>query len=244
MGAVILGRYTRVRWHRASPAMLAQLEAGATSVTATALLEGAEETWGPAPGQSSLLTGYDIDRIVPLPERPDITGTVALPNEGQWLVGIDHSGSMWAALRGVQVLDSSEIYLDWNAVDLPGAGRLTLGRPRRGDEPFILMAPPPRDGVFPARLDRHRVLLTEPFQSENGREDEAPPLERDRLSHYLDSICHNVIPRYRFGVLADGVMRWLDIKPGARQVTATPVTARFRARLALFRRELAARGIY
>lgn len=252
MGVVLLGRYTRIRWRRASQAILAQLEVDATSLTAAALLHGAEEAWGLAPSQPSMLAGYDIersdgwdwDRIVILPERPGITSTIALPREGRWIVGVEHSGSMWAALRGVKVVDRSEICLDWNAVDLPGAGPLTLGIPRRWHEPFILIAPPPRAGMFPAQLDRDGVLLTAPFRSEKGLEDEAPPLEQERLNHYLDGICHRVTTLNRYGLLADGVMTWLELKPGVRPTTATPTTALFRARLVLLKSELAARGIY
>lgn len=252
MGVVMLGRYTRVQWCPASPSMIAQLEADATSLTATVLLQGAQQAWGLAPGQPSLLTGYDVersdgwekDRIILLPDQPDIISSFALPRDGRWLVGVEHSGSMWAALRGVKVVDRGEIYLHWKEVDLPGAGPLTLGLPRRGKEPLMLIAPPPRDGALQARLDRNGMLLTTPFKSEKGREDEAPPSKADQLDHYLDGICHNVTPRYRYGLLEDGVMRWLNLASRASPVTVTPITAQFRTRLALFGRELSARGIF
>lgn len=252
MGAVILGRYTRVRWCRVSPAILAQLEGDVNSLIPAALLEGAQETWGLAPGQPSLLTGYDIersdgwnrDKIRLFPNRPEISSSIALPREGQWLLGVEHSASMWSTLRGVKAVDRSEICIDWNAVDLPGAGQLTLGLPRRRHEPFILVAPPPRGSMYPARLDRDGVLLTAPFRPEKGPDDEAPPTDADQLDHYLDGICHRVTPRYRYGLLENGSMCWLNIKPGSRQVTATPMTRHFRNRLGLLRRELAARGIY
>jgi len=252
MGVVMLGRYTRVQWCPASPLMIGQLEAEATSLTATVLLEGAKEAWGLAPGQPSLLTGYDVkrsdgwekDRTVLLPDQPDITSTIALPRDGRWLVGVEHSGSMWAALRGVRVIEGSEIYLDWKEVDLPGAGPLMLGLPRRKKESLKLIAPPPRVGALPARLDRNGMLLTMPFKPEKDEENDVPPLKADQLEHYLDGICHSVTPCYRYGLLENGVMRWLNLEPRARPVTATPITAQFRTRLALFGRELSARGIY
>jgi hypothetical protein len=252
MGAVILGRYSRVRWKPTSPTLLAQLEAGTASVAAMALSNDAEEAWGLASGQPALLKGSNVqqskekekDGILILPERPDISSTVTLPSEGQWLIGIEHSGSMWSALRQVNTVAQNEISFDWKVLDMPGTEPLVMGRPQRGDELFQLVAPPPRNGAFPAQLSRDGTLLTAPFGSEIGKDDEFPPTELNQLNHYLDGICNQVIPRYRYGVLTDGVMRWLNLKPGVRYTTSTPATALFRTRLALFARELAARGIY
>ena len=227
--------------------MLATLEAtGANSLGASALLDGAEEAWGLGPCQPVLLTGSDVkeDRILNLPEQPVVANHIRLAREGTWLVSVEHSGSMWAALCEVENVACDQIDFGWSAVDLPGADPITLGHPRHAQEPFSLIAPPPRDGAFPARLGRGGVLLTAPFRLEKGQRDSALPKEADRLNDYLDFICDHVTPCYRYGLLVNGVMRWLDVEPGFRSVTATPTTALFRERLALLGRELAARGIY
>lgn len=253
MGAVILGRYTRLRWLPASSESIAELEQPyANSVTAAAHFHGAEEVWGLTPDQHVLLTGSDFnspisqdqDRIKAFPEQPVITNTIALPQHGQWLVSIEHSGSMWAALRNVRDVEWSEISLDWSAVELPAANKLIFGRPLRGCQPFDLVAPPARETASPALLDLDGGLLTAPLRSEKGADDHAPPEEPEKLMLFLDGICHQVTPCYRYGLLVRGVIRWLDIKPGVRPTTATPITTRFRERLAVFKRELAARGIY
>lgn len=253
MGAVILGRYTRVRWLLASSEAVAELEQpDANSVTAAAQLHGAEEVWGLTPDQPVLLTGSGIgslagqeqNRIVAFAAQPAVTSTIALPQHGQWLVSIEHSGSMWAALRNVRDVEWDKISLDWSAVELPGANKLIVGRPSHGCRPFDLVAPPVHGTVLPALLDQNGVLLTAPLRSENGPDAYALPEEPEQLMAFLDGICHQVTPCYRYGVLVRGVIRWLNIKPGVRPVTATPITTLFRKRLAVFKRELAARGIY
>ena len=246
MGVVVLGRYTRVRWRLAEPDVLAEVEApGTTALGAAALLDGAEEVWGIASGQPVLFSGTDVvSEVIALPKQPHVNQILAPPQEGTWLVGVEHSGSMWAALRELGQMEASELEIDWRALDLPGAGPLVIGRLLRGAEAFKLVAPPPLGGAFPARLDRDGVLLTAPFRPEKGKEDEAPPIQQDRIAWYLDGVCRHVTSRYRYGILADGAMRWLRIRPRVRPPTSTPTTALFRARLALFGRELAARGIY
>lgn len=253
MGAVILGRYTRLRWLPASSESIAELERpDANSVTAAAQFHGAEEVWGLTPDQPVLLTGsgfsspasQEQNRIAACPAQPVVTNTIALPQHGQWLVSIEHSGSMWAALRNVRDVEWDEISLDWSAVQLPGAIKLIVGRPLRGCQPFDLVTPPARATASPALLDQDGVLLTAPLRSEKGSDDHAPPAEPEQLLSFLDGICHQVTPCYRYGLLVRGDMRWLDIKPGIRPATATPITTLLRERLAAFRRELAARGIY
>jgi hypothetical protein len=253
MGAVILGRYTRLRWLPASSESIAELERpDANSVTAAAQFHGAEEVWGLTPDQPVLLTrsgfsspaSQEQNRIAAFPPLPVVTNTIALPQHGQWLVSIEHSGSMWAALRNVRDVEWDEISLDWSAVELPGANKLIVGRPLRGRQPFDLVAPPARGTASPALLDQNGVLLTAPLRSEKGADDHAPPEEPKQLTAFLDGICHQVTPCYRYGLLVDEVIRWLDIKPGIRPATATAVTTLLRKRLAVFSRELAARGIY
>jgi len=253
MGAVILGRYTRIRWLPATSESIAELEQpDANSVTAAAQFHGAEEVWGLTPDQPVLLTGsgfsspasHEQNRIAAFSAKPVVTNTIALPQHGQWLVSIEHSGSMWAALRNVRDVEWDEISLDWSAVELPGANKLIVGRPLRGGQPFDLVAPPARGTASPALLDLDGGLLTAPLRSEKGADDHAPPEEPEKLMLFLDGICHQVTPCFRYGLLVRGVIRWLDIKPGVRPATATPITTRFRKRLALFKRELAARGIY
>ena len=253
MGAVILGRYTRLRWLPASSESIAELERlDANSVTAAAQFYGAEEVWGLTPDQPVLLTGsgfsspasQEQNRIAACPAQPVVTNTIALPQQDQWLVSIEHSGSMWAALRNVRDVEWDEISLDWSAVELPGADKLIIGRPLRGSQPFDLVAPPARGTASPALLDLDGGLLTAPLRSEKGADDHAPPEEPEKLMLFLDGICHQVTPCFRYGLLVRGVIRWLDIKPGVRPATATPITTRFRERLAVFKRELAARGIY
>ena len=253
MGAVILGRYTRIRWLPASSESIAELEQpNANSVTAAAQFHGAEEVWGLTPDQPVLLTGsgfsspasQEQNRIAAFPAQPVITNTIALPQHGQWLVSIEHSGSMWAALHNVQDVEWDEISLDWSAVELPGANKLIVARPSRGCQPFDLVAPPVRGTALPALLDQNGVLLTAPLRSENGPDAHVPPEEPEQLMAFLNGVCHQVTPCYRYGLLVRGVIRWLDIKPGVRPVTATPITTLFRKRLAVFRGELAARGIY
>ncbi len=253
MGAVILGRYTRLRWLPATSESIAELERpDANSVTAAAQFHGAEEVWGLLPDQNVLLAGsgfsslasQEQNRIAAFPAQPVVTNTIALPQHDQWLVGIEHSGSMWAALRNVRDVEWNEISLDWSAVELAGANKLILGRPLRGCQPFDLVAPPVRATASPALLDQDGVLLTAPLRSAKMSDDHAPPEEREQLMAFLDGICHQVTPCYRYGLLVRGVIRWLDIKPGVRPVTATPITTLLRKRLAVFRRELAARGIY
>jgi len=253
MGAVILGRYTRLRWLPASSESIAELERlDANSVTAAAQFYGAEEVWGLTPDQPVLLTGsgfsspasQEQNRIAACPAQPVVTNTIALPQQDQWLVSIEHSGSMWAALRNVRDVEWDEISLDWSAVELPGADKLIIGRPLRGSQPFDLVAPPAREAASSALLDLDGGLLIAPLRSEKGADDHAPPEEPEKLMLFLDGICHQVTPCYRYGLLVRGVIRWLDIKPGVRPATATPITTRFRKRLAVFKRELAARGIY
>ena len=253
MGAVILGRYTRLRWLPASSESIAELERlDANSVTAAAQFYGAEEVWGLTPDQPVLLTGsgfsspasQEQNRIAACPAQPVVTNTIALPQQDQWLVSIEHSGSMWAALRNVRDVEWDEISLDWSAVELPGADKLIIGRPLRGSQPFDLVAPPAREAASSALLDLDGGLLIAPLRSEKGADDHAPPEEPEKLMLFLDGICHQVTPCFRYGLLVRGVIRWLDIKPGVRPATATPITTRFRKRLALFKRELAARGIY
>jgi len=253
MGAVILGRYTRLRWLPATSESIAELEQpDANSVTAAAQFHGAEEVWGLTPDQPVLLTGsgfsspasHEQNRIAAFPAPPVVTNTIALPQRGQWLVSIEHSGSMWAALRNVRNVEWNEISLDWSAVELPGAIKLIVARPLRNCQPFNLVAPPARGTALPALLDQNGALLIAPMRSEKGASDHAPPEELEQLQAFLDGICHQVTPCYRYGLLVRGVIRWLDIKPGVRPVTATPITTLLRKRLAGFRRELAARGIY
>ncbi len=253
MGAVILGRYTRLRWLPATSESIAELERpDANSVTAAAQFHGAEEVWGLTPDQPALLTGsgfsspasQEQNRIAAFPAQPVVTNTIALPQHGQWLVSIEHSGSMWAALRNVRDVEWKEISLDWCAVELPGATKLIVARPSRGCQRFDLVAPPARGTALPALLDQNGVLLTAPLRSEKGADDHAPPEEPEQLMAFLDGICHQVTPCYRYGLLVRGDMRWLDIKPGVRPATATPITTLLRKRLALFERELTARGIY
>lgn len=252
MGAVILGRYTRVRWRPAAPDILAQLEVGATSAAAAALLEGAEEAWGLAPDQAVLLTGNNVVRskaldtngIVFLPTWPEATNPVTVPRAGQWLIAVEHSASIWAALREVDVVKWEDILVEWSVVDLPGAGPIALGHLRHTHQPFDLVAPPPRGGAIPAQLDAEGVLQPAQFRPDKDLEDRACIGDADRTEHYLDGICCHVKPRYRYGLLVDGAMRWLELRPEEKSVTATPMTALFRTRLALFARELAARGIY
>ncbi len=253
MGAVILGRYTRLRWLPASSQSIAELERpDANFVTAAAQFHGAKEVWGLTPDQPVLLTGsgfsslasQEQNRIAAFPALPVVTNTIALPQHGQWLVSIEHSGSMWAALRNVRDVEWDEISLDWSAVELPGANKLIIGRPLRGCQPFDLVAPPARATASPAVLDQDGVLLTAPLRSEKGSDDHAPPEEPAQLMPFLDGICHQVTPCYRYGLLVLGGIRWLDIKPGIRPATATATTTLLRKRLAVFSRELAARGIY
>lgn len=234
MGVVVLGRYTRIRWRRASPEMVADLEApSATSLNALQLLDEAEEVWGIAPGQPVLFSGSNAtSEVLVLPERPDVAQQLSLPQSGTWLIGVENSGSMWAALRGVDHMNALQLRITWRVLLLPGAGSLVMGRLGHEDEAFQLMAPPPRDGAFPARLDQDGVLVTNPFRPESGKDDDAPPVEADRLRHYLDGICHQVRPLYRYGVIADGVVHWLHLQPHVQRVTTTPTTALFRARLA------------
>jgi hypothetical protein len=177
MGAVILGRYTRLRWLPASSESTAELERlDANSVTAEAQFHGAEEVWGLTPDQPVLLTGSEFsspasqeqNRIAACPAQPVVTNTIALPKHGQWLVSVEHSGSMWAALRNVRDVEWSEISLDWSAVELPGADKLIVGRPLRGSQPFDLVAPPARETASPALLDLDGELLTAPLRSEKG----------------------------------------------------------------------------
>jgi hypothetical protein len=253
MGAVILGRYTRLRWLPAWSASIAELEQpDANSLTAAAQFHGAEEVWGLTPDQPVLLTGSGIishagqeqNRIAALPAQPVVTKTIALPQHGEWLVSIEHSGSMWAALRNVRDVEWDEISFDWSAVELPGSNKLIVGRPARGCQPFDLVAPPALGTALPALLDQDGALLTAPLRCEKGAGDHAPPEEPGQLLSFLDGICHQVTPCYRYGLLVHGVIRWLDIKPGVRPATATPITTLLRKRLAVFGRELAARGIY
>jgi hypothetical protein len=253
MGAVILGRYTRLRWLPASSGSITELEQpDANSVTAAAQFHGAEEVWGLTPDQPVLLTGAGIsspagqeqNRIAALPAQPVVTNTIAMPQHGEWLVSIEHSGSMWAALRDVRNVEWDEVSLDWSAVELPGANKLIVGRPLRGCQPFNLVAPPARGRALPALLDQDGVLLTAPLRSEKGSDDQGPPEEPEQLLSFLDGICHRVSPCYRYGLLVRGAIRWFDIKPSVRPATATPTTTLLRNRLAVFKRELAARGIY
>lgn len=183
MGAVILGRYTKLRWLPASSESIIELKRpDANSVTAAAQFHGADEVWGLTPDQPVLLTGSGVsgpanqeqNRIAAFPARPVITNTIALPQHGQWLVSIEHSGSMWAALRNVRDVEWNEISLDWSAVELPGATKLIVARPLRGGQPFDLVAPPVRGTALPALLDRNGVLLTAPMTSEKGSDDHAP----------------------------------------------------------------------
>lgn len=253
MGAVILGRYTRVRWIPASPAVISHLEASnATSLSATALLDGAKEAWGLSPDQPVLLRscpGAKLDGLIDsiiarVPKLPIVSEIIALPRVGQWLVGVEHSGSMWGWLDQAKIVETDQVVFDWTALDLPGAGDLRLGRPRCGGEPFKLVAPPPFGGAFPAQLDGDGVLRTTPFQPEKGKHDDEPPEDADQLMWFIDGVCHHVAPRYRYGLLADGAMQWLNLGRGVRLATATPTTTLLRARLALFKRELASRGIF
>lgn len=252
MGAVMLGRYTRVRWRSVTPVTVAQLEGKGTSVFATALLEDAEEMWGLAPGQASLLTGCNVeevvdrerDGIIPLPHQPDIISNIALTHGDQLLVSVEHSGSMWSALRRTRLIKSDELTFRWSAVHLPGAGKLVMGQPRHAERSFALVAPVPLYPPVQAGLGQNGALLTTPFQSEIGTEEKAPPADSASLRDYLDGICHQVCTSYRYGLLTNGKMRWLSLAPDDRFTSATPTTALFRARLALFKRELATRGIY
>lgn len=312
MGAVTLGRYTRVRWKPASADILAKLDGDcATSLVAAALLDGANEAWGLAPDQSILLAGNDVgpaalaeeehgaseriaqqqadirsrlfeeydddeyywpsdvevnaclsetDRqlvaslrkrhqvdqnlVIHLPARMPDERSETLPTSGIWLVGIEHGASSWAALRSIRQMDFDELQLDWSTIILPGSGPIVMGRPKRGNQPFDLISPPPRGDTLQAQLDDEGVLLTMPFRHEKIDDEKTPPTELDQLKHYLDGICHQVSTCYRYGVLVQGVMSWLNIQPGVRVATVTPTTSMFRSRLALFRRELAARAIY
>lgn len=151
---------------------------------------------------------------------------------------------MWAALRNVRNVEWDEVSLDWSAVELPGANKLIVGRPLRGCQPFNLVAPPARGIALPALLDQDGVLLTAPLRSEKGSDDQGPPEKPEQLSSFLDGICHRVSPCYRCGLLVRGAIRWFDIKPSVRPATATPTTTLLRNRLAVFKLELAARGIY
>lgn len=151
---------------------------------------------------------------------------------------------MWARLSQDQVQIESKVAFEWTALHVPGAGDLRLAHPRCGNIAFSLMAPPPFGGTFPARVSKDGILLTTPFGLDSGHDDEDPPSDADQLTRFLDGICHRVTPRFRYGLLTDGIMRWLDHKPSTCIVTATPTTYLLRHRLSLFKRELASRGIY
>lgn len=257
MGAILYGEFTRFRWRRIDPPALARLEnQAATALDADALLSGeeVEEAWGLSPGQCTLLAGQDVvgapdGNILTLPTSPP-GQRVAVPTGGTRLIGVQHSAHCWAALRQTSTLLRSELTVSWTRLDLPGAGELFLGTPRRGDAAFALVYPPAQKGERQAALDPDgETLLVAPFRSERDDDDAAAlaianGLESGDQARVLAADWQRARPKYRYGVLTNGSIRWLDLPGGTVLEPVRPATKAFRERLKQLSQELAKRGIH
>ncbi|NYD91626.1 hypothetical protein [Sphingomonas melonis] len=257
MGAILYGEFTRLRWRRIDPPALARLEnPAATALDADALLSGEDidEVWGLSPDQCVLLAGHDVvdapeDNILTLPTAL-LGQQLSLPSDGIWFIGVQHSAHCWAALRNVSALSRSELTIAWRSLDLPRAGELFLGMPLHGDAAFTLVYPPAQEGERQAMLDPDgESLLIAPFRAERDDDDlEALAVAngsgRGDQARALAADWRRARPKFRYGVLADGLMRWLDLHTGTTPEPVRPATRMFRERLKELSEELARRGIH
>ena len=194
--------------------------------------EDDEDAWEPFPNpddQLHLLSaaeramletagGWDrpVEASIALPPAVDAAEDWTGPESGRWLVLVRHAAHCWAALRGIDRMAAGEVDFSWTRITLPGVASILMATPFLQGRPFDLVYPP-----SPER-PRQAVRPTLASSEEDGMKGS---------------------PRYAVGVLDGGAMRWLDLPPGDYSATTTPTTSLFRARLDLFRRELAARGI-
>lgn len=257
MGAILYGEFTRLRRRRVTPSEVARVEgAAATALDADALLSGADvqEVWGLSPGQCAFLAGHDVvgapaDNIITIPDAPPLRPR-RLPLKGMWLVGVQHSAHCWAALRNVATFSRSELEVSWRCVALPNAGELRLGTPMRGDVAFALIYPPPQEGERQAVLGTDgESLLIAPFRAECDDDDRealaiANGSESGDQARALAADWRRARPKYRYGVLTDGLMRWLDLPAGTASEPIRSATKAFRHRLKRLSEELARRGVH
>lgn len=203
--------------------------------------EDEEDEWEPYPDRNDFLdaltvndcalweacAGWD-ERIEQTTDLPDDAKASlrTLPETGCWLVAVEHGEHPWAALRVTTPTTTANLTFEWSELVLPGAGKLTLGHPRCGERKFELVWPASKELPQQAGLDvRTDQLLTNPLVPDDG---ECPLLYR---------------PLYRYGILCNGELRWLNLLSAVAPEPLRPSTELLRARLALLRRELEARGV-
>lgn len=234
MTVVLFGAYTRVRWQTLDAAAPVQLmRHGATCIDAEGFLKDAESAWGLLPEQEVCLWGQvssGEQNWVNEKARLQVSGpttSIAHPTEGRWLVAVEHGSHPWAGLNIADLPAVGEISYNWIEVILPGAGALQLARPEYKERTFDLVWPASFGGPQQARLDdKTGWLLTNPFLPAKGSEE-----------FYQR-------PAFRYGVLQDGSMQWLDLLSKVAPEPIRPATKLLRTRLALLGRELEARGIH
>ncbi|WP_375271103.1 ankyrin repeat domain-containing protein [Sphingomonas sp.] len=231
MGAFVEGEFVRVRWRAIDPEVLSSLEQpGLTASGCDRLLEGADDTWGLVPANGARVIGDaapdgdEADLALRPVEKPPIeTGPFPV---GAWLVGVQSASHCWAVLPTDESVTTADVAIEWQCLALPGTKGVVLGRPRLGDETSRFVYPPSPERERQAALARDGVTLrTAPFQPEKG------PLAFDS-------------PVYRYGLLQNGAMRWLNLPTERRAHPARPATEAFRAKLAELKVELARRGVF
>lgn len=231
MGAFVEGEFVRVRWRAIGPDLLALLEQPElTAIGCDSFLDGADEAWGLVPEDGAKIIGDaapDDDEAEILLHPGESLPTETGPSStGAWLVGVQNASHCWAALPTHESVPTADVEMDWQCLALSGTRGLVLGRPRLGDKPSRFVYPPSPERERQAALARDgRTLRTAPFQPEKG------PLAFDS-------------PVYRYGLLQNGAMRWLDLTTERRVHPARPATEAFRAKLAELKVELARRGVF
>jgi hypothetical protein len=234
MTVVLFGAYTRVRWQTLGvPAAGQLMQPGATCLDAEGFLNDAELAWGLLPEQEVWLWGRVasgepswVNEKARLPDSGPTT-SITLPTEGRWLVAVEHGSHPWAGLNIAHLPTVEEISYDWIETLLPGAGSLQLAQPRYKTQTFGLLWPASFGGPQQARLDDETGrLLTNPFLPAKGGEE-----------FYQR-------PAFRYGVLQDGSMQWLDLLSEVAPEPIRPAIKLLRTRLALLGRELEARGVH
>lgn len=188
--------------------------------------------------------------IFSMPQHPEIDFVRTLPAKGVLLIVVEHSAYPWAAMRGITQMGYDELAFHWHALKVPGAEPLLLGTPKRADTEFTLVWPPPNERPGQALVeDPYMTLATSPFRPEEGANDvEALAVANGEVegdqARALQCEWGRARPTYRYGLSVDGAMSWLDLKPAFPPDPVRPTTALFRARLKLFGRELASRGVH
>jgi hypothetical protein len=119
-----------------------------------------------------------------------------------------------------------------------------------GEVPFLLIYPPAQDGERQAMLTPGIDPMSIAALQFDSADDDALAFAIANGSaggdqaRALAMSWQRARPKYRYGILSDGLLRWLDLPAGERPQQVSPMTRRFREKLAGLAQELARRGIH